>query len=52
MAAYVNCIPRLHNNEISSGIGQSISCQILTSYKLVEDYVFLKSNKPLGFGLN
>jgi len=39
IAAYIDYFGSLYAGDTSGNAGQSLSCQILTSYKLVEEYI-------------
>jgi hypothetical protein len=51
LAAYVHCFPQVYIGDEDGNNGESLSCQILTSYKLVEDYIEMEGSVPLGSNL-
>lgn len=52
LAAYIECYPRFYVSEEACMPGQSIACQILTSYKLVEDYVESNHSQPICYNIS
>ena len=51
LATYIQSFPHLYLNEESCMAGQSLACQILTSYKLVEDYIDSPNSQPIGYNI-
>lgn len=49
LSTYIRNFSMIYNDdENSSSRGTSISCQLLTSYQLVREYVLGKENLPIG----
>lgn len=45
IAEYIACYSDVYAFESTKGM--SIACQIMTSYKLIEDYINIKGAKPI-----
>jgi hypothetical protein len=52
LATYIKYFVRIYKGDSTLSYGQSLSCQILTSYKLVEDYIQSENSLPLGHNIN
>jgi hypothetical protein len=52
MAAYMACFVQIYAGDRAADSGQSLSCQLLTSYKLVDDYIASAGSLPLGFNVH